>query len=753
MKKGMVFWDVETRSRVNLSQTNGRVYAGHPSTKVLVSCWFDWDSKTLYFWSPIYSPEAPDIDGGLFGSLVPMGDPFEELRYTQPKHQARFRVESVKVSYGPHFPFPELLGPGKAWVALNSRNFDIPVWRGQAFPHSKSLIDADPFCRLLGLPASIEMMSKSLKGPGKVGKAEALFYSVPRVLAGSSDFPLFNHDGMVKVSRYCAEDTLVLASFWAEKIEPERPAIPAHEYQVMKAHFRCNERGIPFNPELASQVLFQEQENSEVLLGELREKSKLGYSLDKLISSPKRLLNYLWSKGWSVPNSQKETLLDFLEDPDSYLREGFSQGLDEVTEGIVRARLGLAKVTGGKLSKALALLTPRKSVTDCLLMAGAYPTARWTGKDFQPQNLTKPKKGYNVDLIRKTLLDCPNDPSALRKVLKPGQTIGDALASVLRLCVEAPEGFRLCAMDLSGIEARSLVYRARDWDKVRMYREGIDRYKMLASFIFKVPYDEIPKDSLMRDLGKILILGCGYGAGAVAILAQLQLYGVDISKIGKSVQELIDAYRDDNPLIAGERTGDHFEGIPVRKGGMWKRLEKAFRDALRGETTEINGLSIGPYKFSPNAISIELPSNRLLIYRNVRELPGDRGRRGRLTYTRIKKGSLETVELYGGLIQENVTQAECRDYVSRALVAFEEEGLNTVFHVHDELIYLAPEDSAPEKLETGLCLLTRTAPYDSGMIIASEGHVSKSYRKSPGPGDFWAVAESGQVIKRGFANV
>jgi len=61
--------------------------------------------------------------------------------------------------------------------------------------------------------------------------------------------------------------------------------------------------------------------------------------------------------------------------------------------------------------------------------------------------------------------------------------------------------------DYAAIEARIVCWLAGQEDALDEYRQGLDRYKTMASFIFRVPYEEVNKHP-QRFIGKQTILGC-----------------------------------------------------------------------------------------------------------------------------------------------------------------------------------------------------------------------------------------------------
>lgn len=67
--------------------------------------------------------------------------------------------------------------------------------------------------------------------------------------------------------------------------------------------------------------------------------------------------------------------------------------------------------------------------------------------------------------------------------------------------------------DYSAIEARIVAWLAGQEDALEEYRQGVDRYKRMAAFVYGIPEEEVNKFP-QRFVGKGLILGAGFGLGA-----------------------------------------------------------------------------------------------------------------------------------------------------------------------------------------------------------------------------------------------
>jgi site-specific DNA-adenine methylase len=238
-------------------------------------------------------------------------------------------------------------------------------------------------------------------------------------------------------------------------------------------------------------------------------------------------------------------------------------------------------------------------------------------------------------------------------------------------------------------------------------------------------------------LGKIAVLGCGFGLGADKFAAICEREGVDLAAAGVTAEQVIEAYRNAYPKIAG------CLGTYGRIGGLWKDVENAAKAAINRRAG-----AAGRCLFSlvGNALVVTLPSGRRLYYRNARlELrPTSWGeKRPSVVYDapealheKRKKGIGgygHAESTYGGKLVENLVQATCRDLLAEALIRCERAGLPVVLHAHDEIVAEVPIASAAAGLRQLLALMSSPPKWAEGFPITVEGYLSLRYAKSPLP--------------------
>lgn len=103
----------------------------------------------------------------------------------------------------------------------------------------------------------------------------------------------------------------------------------------------------------------------------------------------------------------------------------------------------------------------------------------------------------------------------------------------IRNAFVAPKGKRLLAIDYSQVELRIAAMLSRDPKLIESFTSGNDIHASVASYVFKVPVDEVTK--AMRTKAKTINFGILYGMGVSALQKNLKTDR-------KEAQEFYDAY-------------------------------------------------------------------------------------------------------------------------------------------------------------------------------------------------------------------
>lgn len=372
-----------------------------------------------------------------------------------------------------------------------------------------------------------------------------------------------------------------------------------------------------------------------------------------------------------------------------------------------------AKSSTAKL-KAIDQFAPKSARARGLIQyGGAVRTLRWAGRGPQLQNFPRPSikhVGIAANAIARGI-----DIECLRELFGPPLEV---ISSCLRGAFKAPQGQKLVVCDFSGIEARVLAWLAGHVKALNVFRRGEDIYIATARSI----------GSNNRQLGKVLVLACGYGMGPDRFMETANAPPYSLGLTLSQARDAVYAYRDANPEIVV----------------YWRASEDAFRNVLTNDnktfyaTVEgINGHPAPPVRYRwaqhkglGGALLIELPSGRHLVYRGARLGDGKFGR-DRIVYEGNDfNHNWGLIETYGGKIVENVTQAVARDLLAHALIdlsdTHDDELLATV---HDEIIGLTREEDAQTLYDDMRAVMQTTPPWAKGLPLAAAGFIAERYGK------------------------
>lgn len=243
--------------------------------------------------------------------------------------------------------------------------------------------------------------------------------------------------------------------------------------------------------------------------------------------------------------------------------------------------------------------------------------------------------------------------------------------SPLKHAICAPKGFVIMDSDSSQIEARTLAWLAGQDDLVKSFEKGEDVYSIMASTIYNKPIAEITEGE--RFVGKMTILGAGYGMGATKFRKQLKVFGVDVTE--EQATSIIHIYRETYPRIPA----------------LWRQASKAL-EAIQSDQSAPLGLE-GVLAVE-GTIGIRLPNGLYLKYPNLRKRTNDNGK-AELVYDTKKGKSVIPNHIYGGKCVENVTQALARIIIGEQMLALSKR-YRVVMTVHDAIACLVPVEEVEE---------------------------------------------------------
>lgn len=530
---------------------------------------------------------------------------------------------------------------------------------------------------------------------------------------------------------------------------------PEFERRVWLLDRKINDRGIPVDTTLCEKALEVAASTVEKLSDELYEITNGEVQKPTNVAQIKA---YLQSQGMEIDSLAKDLLPQLI-----------SSAPNDTCRRVLEIRQDAGKTSTGKYQKALGLIGDDGRVRDCHFYFGAH-TGRWAGRGVQFQNMPRGTLGgqYVEPAIDMILGDDPLLEIAVGAPMA-------ALASVARGMVKAGGGKTLNVVDFAQIEARVLAWLAGQEDILQGFRDKKDIYKVMASGIYGVPYDEVTKDQ--RFYGKTAVLGLGYGMGAERFREWLELLGAkvtdefasDVVKKYRTAADRIVAYwrsLNDAAIEATEKPGRFVECGRVKwiRNGWWlwcvlpSGRGIAYPGAYTKPVTRVTvyqpvvSVSEGeefedqPTREKVDSVKYEghldeTEAANASGYGRVigtsedgRRLKSDTGyefnvfKTTELRYLVVGQGgAMHRHASWGGLLAENVVQAISRDLLADSMLRLDEAGYSLIMHVHDEAV--SEDDVTCKSLDGMEEIMLHTPDWADGLPMGVDGFSAARYRK------------------------
>lgn len=290
---------------------------------------------------------------------------------------------------------------------------------------------------------------------------------------------------------------------------------------------------------------------------------------------------------------------------------------------------------------------------------------------------------------------------------------GHELVNAVREILVAPEGHELVIADASQIEARVLAWIADQDDLCRKFANDEEIYCGFAEKVLGYPVRKPRKEGgipaiearmkwARNSIGKVGVLGCGYGMGAKKAVT----FGKGAFNL-PTAEKLVKVYREDNDRIVQ----------------FWKDLERAFIYVYKYKNPVEMQHNLRLYSTEECDVVICLPCGRELKYQDVKLEAGKYGDEIRV-YNHMEK---KWGHVWGGHLTENVVQAMSRDVLAEAFLRLEDAGHHTALHVHDEIIIVTPTGTGQKVLDLAVAELSRRPTWGPDLPLGAEGVISKRY--------------------------
>jgi len=570
--------------------------------------------------------------------------------------------------------------------------FDYEVWNilgtKYSFPHVplENWIDVQALCGRYTFPQNLKQASKVV-GKGNIikdpaGKKLIKAITQPPFIYSQRQYNQFRN--------YCLQD--VRATYNILKHLPTNK-LHKKEQKIWELTKHINSRGLPVDTKAIQRIYNATQEYLRYKLEEIEEASE-GYITS--INQIARIVEFCRLRGLNIKNCQAATINSvFVE------YENGNINLDEDVKNLLKLRQALGKNSVAKYGSLLER-TYNDRIYGNLRYYGTG-TGRWSGMGFQAQNLPRASVEDAEEEIEKFMSGdiVDEDPIQSAKAL-------------IRSMIKAPKGKRIIAADYSGIENRVLFWLTGEEDILDKIREGLDVYKLVASQMFQIPYEDITSD--MRQRGKTVVLGAGFGLGEGGYIEYAKGFGITV-----------DEY-EAHGIISGFR--NRFPRIPQYWYGNLDAAIRAISMPRTYFTYRHCVYSVHPDNTSRKWLILKLPSGRSLFYCEPKLIKNDFGRwsiehKGINPYTRQWGRKF----LPPSRLTENIVQATARDIMADHMLKLDKYGFNIILTVHDEIICEEDKEKSKEKLEHMIEIMCSNPEWAKGLPLGAEGMIMKRYRK------------------------
>jgi DNA polymerase len=735
-----VFLDFETQSACDLKESGGRLYASHPSTRILslAAC----VDNVYHVWIPDHiRTQSPNVE-----RLWPY--------QLQPKRE-------VILYRGSSFPAPIVDSiKTRPVVAHNAYGFDRFIW--ERFHDTRpEWLDSLFLARQSGRTGRLDQLGQSILGEGK-NRAKKLTPLLTTAKAGvfadSWSYPVIKPGDLQAYTTYNIADVEIMRQLWDSFSDLEVEA------DVIEVHNRINDRGVYVDKELLKVIERLSEYSTTQAANDIADMTDGRLHAGNLRST-KQVHEWLASYGISItdhngkPCLRKEVVQKTIDSP-WIIDVGLSAAreIPPLVIEVLRLRLKALRITSAKVTRALARAGVDSRIRDLHSYSQAH-TRRWSSSGVQIHNLPRPRREIDIkatiDLIESNQT---NDIAKLYDAIKAalpapdeGQTkitVDDVCSALIRPCITAKPGYVLIPCDFSTVEARGAALIADERKLLTAFREGRDIYKEFAVSLYKVEYTAVT--DLMRQVCKVILLGCQYGLGPDKFRVYAASNGVDLVKAGVTADECIQLYRDTYTNIAGFRP-DAMKSF--RTNGIWHKLDKAVKDCVATGQTKEAGRCV--FTMENKSLVCVLPSGGRIYYPDARIediVPP-------YCYTMglplVPKSTVVYTSphgpksVYGGLLTENVVQAICRDLLAYAILRCEESGLNVVLHVHDEIVIEVEEANAERALRIIVEIMSDPPEWLADFPLACEAFVTPRFTKKAFKG--WKKLETKEIRQREIA--
>ena len=644
-----VYLDFETRSRADLPTVGAYRYACDPSTEVLMAAVSaEGEDSPVYLWvNPKYETEG-------------MKSEPEALRLLT-------LADSV---YAHNAPFEHAIVWGTKWC-----NLQLEQWRCTA-----------AMARMAGLPESLSKCSVALGLPelkDAKGKSLIRLFSIPDVETGEFNSPHEYLEKWKQFGQYCRQDVIVEKAI--HKQLSQSFSLEGNNLSDFLFTLRMNTVGIPVNCKALDAADLMVDQVSGKAVKEFRNLTGVN------VTQRSKVLDWLKFNGVAIVDMQAATL-------EAVARED----LDPVTKRGIELYSQLSYAAIKKISTMRAWACSDQRMRGVFKYYGAG-TGRWSAGGPQIQNAKKAT--YAMRSLTGPAYDYLCNGGTSEGIEAVYGDCLEVLASSIRHFIHADHP--MLDADYNAIEARIACWVSGEGQALIDYSRGADRYRTMASKIYGVSESRVTPDQ--RALGKVAILGLGYGMGAEKFHASCRdLYGIKIS------------------MDMAEQAKSTFRSEHPRMTALWRKLDSDIRSAIGSPRTIfepcIHLRLWTEWTAGMNYLIIRLPSGRKLAY----PLPAieDDG----ITYWGAVAASTQwgRVKMYGAKMFENICQAIAADVMAHGAINAESKGMMPFALIHDQGLAIQDKGQKPEEFAQAL---SKVPSWATGLPLKVEAKLVPYYSK------------------------